>query len=83
MRDITVTGNLIRRIHDDHALAKIVRKDTCRLAQDGRLAHTRSAEDQDAPSTLHEVTNDVDRTHHCPPGAACQADDISPTVADR
>jgi hypothetical protein len=42
VRNVSVPGNLIRRIDNHDPLTKVIRQDTCRLAQHRRLADTRT-----------------------------------------
>ncbi len=83
MRDVAVAGDLVRRVHDDHALAEVVGEHPCGLAQHRRLADARPAHDQRRLPGLHEVRDDVDRPVDRAPDPAGQSDDLAAPIADR
>ncbi len=58
MRHIPVTADLIGGVHDDHALG--LGEDTGRLAQEGRLANARPAEQEDGFARFDDVLDDID-----------------------
>src|SRR5690606_22851989 len=83
VRDIPVTTDLIARVDDYDALPPVVGQHPRHLAQDRRLADTRTPEQQDALAGLDQVLNDRQRAEDCAPDAAGQADDLPGAIANR
>jgi hypothetical protein len=80
MRDIPISGNFIRGVHDDHPLFQFRRQDSRTLAQQGRLADSGSAEKQDALSRLDDIPQYIDSAVNGAPYAAGQPHHNVPPV---
>ena len=83
VRHVPVPADLVRRVHDHHALVQLVRQHARHLPDDGRLAHSRPAQEQDRVGNVEDVADQGDVSRDGPPHAAGQADDGAPAVADR
>jgi hypothetical protein len=83
MRNVSITCDLVRRIHNDDAFAEVVGKHARRLAQDRGLPNARASEDQDALPTLHKIAHQLHCPHDRPTDTARQADDGAMPVPDR
>src|SRR5579872_1467762 len=81
VRDISVAGDLVRRVHDDDALAQVARKHTRYFAQHRRLADAGLAQQQYGLAGAHDVEDDIDRAVDRAADAARQADDLAVAVA--
>jgi hypothetical protein len=81
--DIAVTGDLVRRIDHDDALAEVVGEHPGGLAQHRRLADARPPHDQDGFPGLDEVRDDLDRPIDGATDPQRQPDDLAVPVADR
>ena len=82
VRDVAVTADLIRRVDDDHALAKLVGQQARALAQHRGLADARPAEKQDALAADHDVADDLAGACDRPAHAHGEAGDPPRSVAD-
>ena len=78
---VAVPRDLVGRVDDDHALACVVGEDAGHVAQHGRLAHARLAEQQDALSRSYDVLDDADGAVDRSPDANGQPDDLPGAVA--
>src|SRR5450755_3792789 len=81
MRHVAVAGDLVRRVHDDDALAQVAREHARDFAQHGGLAHARPAQKQDGLAGSYDVKNDIDGAVDRASDAARQADDLAVAVA--
>jgi len=81
MGDISVTANLVGRIHNDHA--HFLRKHARHFAQHRGLANAGPAEQQEALARAHNVLNNLDCSIDGPANAARQPNDVTPAIADR
>src|SRR5690606_32550265 len=80
--DVPVAADLVGGVHDHHALARVVGEDAGALAELGRLAHARRAEQQDVAAALDQVADRLDRAEDGAPHAQGEADDPSLAVAN-
>ena len=80
MRHITVAGDLVRGVNNDHAF--LIGQDAGRLAQHRGLADSRPAKQQQAFAVADQVLNDFDRAVDCPTHPTRQTDDATVPVAD-
>ena len=83
MRNVAVASDLVRRVDDDDALAKLVGEQPRALAEHGRLADAGSTEQQDALAGDDDVANDLAGAGDCAACAHGQPDDAPRPVADR
>ena len=83
VRDVAVAGDLIRGVHDDHALGEVVGEDTRHLAEERRLPDAGPAEEQDAPPCLDDVADDLHRPVHRAADTDRETDDLPCPVAER
>jgi hypothetical protein len=82
VRHIAIARNLVRRVNDDHTLAKVIGKHTGHFPEHGRFANTRSAQQQDALARLDQVLDQAHAAKHGAAHAARQADGFAGTVSD-
>src|SRR5581483_2847564 len=82
VRDIAVARDLVRRVDDDDALVHVVGQHARDLAQHGRLADARPAEEQRAAPGLDQVLDYLDRAEDGAADAAGETDDAPAAVAD-
>src|SRR2546421_5607301 len=59
MRNISVSADFVRGIHDDDSLGEIVRENARNLPQHRRLAHSGPTKKEDAFAGLDYITDDV------------------------
>jgi hypothetical protein len=83
MRDVAVTGDLVRGIDDDDALREVVREDARDLAQHRRLPDSGTAEQQDAAPRLDDVADDLDRPVDGATNAEREPNDLPRAVPQR
>ena len=81
MRDVSVAGDLVRRVHDDNALVAVSEYPR-KLAQDRRLADPRPAKQKDAASRHREVFDHAGAPLHSAAHPAGKAYDCASTIAD-
>ena len=80
MRHVAVAADLVGGVHDDDALG--FGQDARGLAQEGGLAHTGAAENEQGLARVDDVLDDVYRPVDGAPDAAGEADDDAAAVAD-
>src|SRR5205823_545839 len=83
VRDVAVPGDLVRGVHDDHALSHLIRQDARDLSQERRLPNARATEEQDAPASLDYIADDLHRAVDGPSDAQREANDLAGAVAKR
>ena len=83
VRDVAIACDLVRGVNDHDSLRQIVGENARHLAQHRRLSHTRPAEEEDAPSRLDDVADDLDGAVNGSADAERQSDDLSGTVPQR
>ena len=82
MRYVAVSGDLVRGVDDDDALAHLVAEHARTLAQHRGLADARRAEQQDGLAADHDVLDDVDGSGDGAAHAARETDDLTLAIAD-
>ena len=83
MRNVAVTGDLIRRVHHHHPLAQLLRQHPRHLPQHRRLPHPRPPQQQQARPRLDQVPDNLNATVYRPPAAAGQAHDFTVAIPQR
>jgi hypothetical protein len=76
VRDVAVAADFVGGIHDDNAC--LLAQDPGGLAQQGRLANARPAQQQDALARLDDILDDIDHAVHRAADTAGQTDDACP-----
>jgi hypothetical protein len=79
---ITITGDFIGGIHDNHPLLQVIRQHAGYLSQHGRLAHAGTTQQQDTLTRLDKVFNDLNRAKDSPAHPAGKPNNASTAVAD-
>src|SRR2546423_831838 len=82
MRNITVTGNLVRSI-DDHDALSIVAQDAGAFTKHRRLPDTRASKQTNRLSTTHHIEDNIDRSVYRTAHTARQANDFPRAIANR
>jgi hypothetical protein len=78
--DVAVAGNLIGGVDDDHAAS--FGGEPGRLAQDGRLPDTGSAEEENGAARTNLIGDDLSGTRDRPPDATGEANDHAGAISD-
>src|ERR1019366_6898899 len=82
MGDVAIPGDLVAGVDHHYPLATLVSQDAGHLAQHGRLADARFAQQQKALTADHDVADDLHPAGHRPAHPAGQADDLPSPIAD-
>lgn len=78
---VAIAANLGGGVDDDHPLVEVVRQDAGQLPDDGRLAHARTAQQEQAVGGVQQVPDHVRVAGHSAPDATCEANDLAAAVA--
>jgi hypothetical protein len=81
MRNITVTCDFVRRVHNHDTLATLC-EHSGKLAQDCRLADAWSTEQQNTVPRHREIFDNTSTTRHCAADSASKAYDRTCTISD-
>src|SRR5207302_7152887 len=82
VRDVAVAGDLVAGVDHHHPLAEVIGEDPRHFPQHGRLADAGPAQQQDGPSRLDVVADDLDRPEYGSTDAACEPDHLASAIAD-
>src|SRR5256885_16393110 len=83
MRDIAITANLIRCVHDDDSFDKFGGKHTRALPKKRGFPHARPAQQKQALSGLNHIAKNVDGSKYRSAHAARQSNDDLAAGSDR
>src|SRR5207302_9449826 len=82
VRNVAVTRDLVRGVHDDDTLAHFVSEHPRDLSKESRLADAWAAEQQDAAARLDNVADDLHGPVNGTPDPQCETDHLARPVAE-
>jgi hypothetical protein len=82
MRNVSVTGDLVAGVDDDHAAMQVVRKYAGDLSQHGRFSNTGTAKKEETLSGFDQITNDGNGSIDRATDAAGEAYNLPAPVAN-